>query len=110
MFGGNASEVTVAGESAGGGSVMLHSMAFNGGLGSSLFSNIIAASPYLPPQHHFSDWVPSQEYYGFAEQAGCFAGSAFKDTMQLSTIFECLVNVETSVLMEANALISSSGT
>ena len=40
LFGGNAREVTISGQSAGGGSVMLHAMAFGGQLGDSLFSNV----------------------------------------------------------------------
>ena len=40
LFGGNASQVTISGESSGGGSVMLQSMAFGGYLGDSLFSNV----------------------------------------------------------------------
>lgn len=43
LFGGNASQVTIAGESAGGGSVMLQAMAFGGNLGTSLFSNVSLA-------------------------------------------------------------------
>ena len=68
-FGGDKSRVTVAGQSAGAGGVMLLGIAKNGTLATSLFSNvcgslttlrslltmhqIIAASPYLPPQHRF---------------------------------------------------------
>ena len=40
LFGGNASQVTISGQSAGGGSVMLQSMAYGGYLGDSLFSNV----------------------------------------------------------------------
>lgn len=40
LFGGDASQVTISGESAGAGSVMLQSMAFGGYLGDSLFSNV----------------------------------------------------------------------
>ncbi|KAL2352133.1 hypothetical protein BJ546DRAFT_988456, partial [Cryomyces antarcticus] len=40
MFGGNASQVTISGESAGGGSVMLQDMAFGGSMGTSLFVNV----------------------------------------------------------------------
>ena len=40
MFGGNASQVTISGESAGGGSVMLQDMTYGGRLGSSLFVNV----------------------------------------------------------------------
>ena len=40
IFGGNASQVTISGQSAGAGSVMLQSMAYGGYLGDSLFSNV----------------------------------------------------------------------
>jgi carboxylesterase type B len=53
LFGGNSSQVTIAGESAGGGSVMLQDMAYGGSLGDQLFSNTIAASPYLPMQYGY---------------------------------------------------------
>lgn len=44
LFGGNASQVTISGQSAGGGSVMLQAMAFGGHLGDSLFSNVSMTS------------------------------------------------------------------
>lgn len=53
LFGGNSSQVTIAGESAGGGSVMLQDMAYGGSLGDQLFVNTIAASPYLPMQYGY---------------------------------------------------------
>ena len=43
LFGGNASHVTIAGESAGGGSVMLQNMAYGGSIGDSLFTNVSPA-------------------------------------------------------------------
>lgn len=77
-FGGDKSRVTVAGQSAGAGGVTLLGIAKKGTLGTSLFSNvwsllitlrssltmhqIIAASPYLPPQHNFNAPAPTRQY------------------------------------------------
>lgn len=43
LFGGNTSQVTISGISAGAGSVMLQAMAFGGSLGESLFTNVRSA-------------------------------------------------------------------
>ncbi|KAJ9603643.1 hypothetical protein H2200_011829 [Cladophialophora chaetospira] len=107
LFGGNASQVTISGESAGGGSVMLQDMAFGGSLGTSLFVNTIAASPYLPMQYGYKDWVPSQAYYAFATAAGCPPGLPYGSQSQ--TIFQCLVGKDTATLINASATISQSG-
>ena len=108
MFNGNASQVTISGESAGGGSVMLQDMAYGGTVGDSLFTNTIAASPYLPMQYGYKDWVPSQSYYAFASAVGCPDVSAYGHVQQ--TIFQCLVTKDTTTLQKASALISGSGT
>lgn len=108
LFGGNASQVTISGESAGGGAVMLQTMAYGGTLGTSLFQNSIAASPYLPMQYRYNDWVPSQSYYAFATAAGCAPKTAYGSTSQ--TLFQCLVSKNTTVLQNASFSVSASGT
>ncbi|KAF2500211.1 carboxylesterase type B [Lophium mytilinum] len=108
LFGGNSSQVTISGESAGGGSVMLQTMAYGGTLGTSLFTNSIAASPYLPMQYGYRDWVPSQSYYAFAIASGCSPMTAYGSSSQ--TIFDCLVSKDTETLQRASYNISSSGT
>jgi len=108
LFGGNASQVTLAGESAGHGSVMLQSMAYGGSLGESLFSNAIAASPYLPQQYSYADFVPSQSYYAFASAVGCFGPPALPLNDLDKWIFQCLIEKDTEVLQNASATISGS--
>ncbi|KAF3034908.1 hypothetical protein E8E12_005489 [Didymella heteroderae] len=92
-FGGDASRVTISGESAGGGGVMLLGIGKNGTLGDSLFSGIVAASPYLPPQYNFDAPVPEQKYRSFASRAGC-ANS--------TDILSCLRSKDTVTLQTAN--------
>ncbi|KAJ5154782.1 CAZyme family CE10 [Penicillium coprophilum] len=69
-FGGDASRVTIAGESSGAGSVMLQSMAY-GGREDNLFNNVIAASPYSTALHQYDGKVPTRHYDDFAARAGC---------------------------------------
>lgn len=107
-FGGNASRVTVSGESSGGGSVMLQTMAFGGILGDSLFNNAIAASPFLPQQYGYKDFVPSQSYYAFASAVGCFGPPALPQNNVSSSVFDCLVSKDTVTLQNASATISGS--
>ena len=125
LFGGNPSQVTIGGQSAGGGAVMLQSMAFGGHLGNSLFSNVrglsndeldlklianqaIVSSPYLPMQYGYADFVPSQSYYAFASAVGCFGPPALPQSNLSASIFQCLVGKDTKTLQNASATLSGS--
>ncbi|KAF2830465.1 alpha/beta-hydrolase [Ophiobolus disseminans] len=99
-FGGDCSKVTIAGESAGAGAVMLLSIAENGGLGTSLFRNSIAASPYLPAQYDYDAAIPTQRYRDFASQAGC-AGTP--------DVLACLRKKDSTTLQRANIAVTSAG-
>jgi carboxylesterase type B len=107
QFGGNTSAVTISGESAGGGSVMLQDMAYGGSLGDSLFRSTIAASPYLPKQYAYDHWIPSQNYYAFADRANCSV-TAYGNAS--STIFDCLVSQDTETLQSASVDVTNTAT
>ncbi|EAW14623.1 putative carboxylesterase [Aspergillus clavatus NRRL 1] len=104
QFGGDPSRVTIAGESAGAGSVMLHSLAY-AGRDANLFQNIIAASPYSPPVYNYDDAVPTGYYQQFADLAGCGASSAANPG---NSTFACLVAAPTEVLQNASGIVSTS--
>ncbi|KAK0291095.1 hypothetical protein LTR35_001816 [Friedmanniomyces endolithicus] len=108
QFNGDPTQVTISGESAGGGSVMLQDMAYGGSLGTQLFINSIAASPYLPMQYGYKDWVPSQSYYAFATQAGCAPTTPYLKNGS-TPIFECLMSKDSATLINASATVSEEG-
>ena len=86
---------------------MLQTMVYGGNLGDSLFANAIAASPYLPHQFGYADFVPTQSYYAFASAVGCFNGLAQNN--RNTSIFNCLLEKDTQTLQEASSIISGSG-
>ncbi|OHF01988.1 acetylcholinesterase [Colletotrichum orchidophilum] len=94
QFGGDRRKVTIAGESAGAGSVMYHILAVDGSLGTTLFNNGIAASPYLPFHYAYDAAFPTARYQAFAEKAGCLSSG---------DVLECLRGKESMTLQVASA-------
>ncbi|KAI1336476.1 carboxylesterase [Xylariaceae sp. FL0016] len=101
LFGGDPSQVTISGESAGGGSVMMLAMANGGSEKQANFTGAIADSPYLPTQWDYDgDW-PTRYYHAFADEVGCSSTSN-------QTTFDCLVSADTVALQNASAWVSAS--
>jgi hypothetical protein len=69
-------------------------------LGTSLFSQAIANSPYLPPVYPFYDTIPEEHYNLFAQESGC---------LNSSDVFGCLVGTDMATLMHASAIVATSG-
>ncbi|KAK0644577.1 inactive carboxylesterase 4 [Cercophora newfieldiana] len=98
-FGGDPEGVTIAGESAGAGSVLLHALARNGELGTSLFKNIISASPWVPTQPYYDEAISIRHYNDFATAVGCSSREG---------VFDCLVSKDSLTLQRAANKVSTS--
>ncbi|KAI0391356.1 alpha/beta-hydrolase [Xylariaceae sp. FL0594] len=98
-FGGDPNRITVGGESSGAASAIFHALAHGGK--DKTFNNLIAASPYFPPVHRYSDPFPKARYDRFVELAGCIKPPARQTT------FDCLVAADTEVLQNASGAVST---
>ncbi len=66
-------------------------------LGTLLFDQSIAASPYLPFQYAYDATWPTARYYSFSVAAGCPASG---------DVFSCLVSKNTTTLQNANYVVT----
>ncbi|PNP52698.1 hypothetical protein THARTR1_06762 [Trichoderma harzianum] len=80
---------------------MYHDTAAGGSLGSLLFNQGIAASPYLPFQYNYNAVWPTARYYAFSVAAGC-PGSG--------NVFSCLAGKDTVSLQNANIQLAAQQT
>ncbi|KAJ7585203.1 alpha beta-hydrolase [Mycena floridula] len=94
LFGGDPSKVTLWGDSAGGGAVVLHTVANNGKTRPQLFRTGIGSSTYLPPQYPFNHRIPEAIYAEVVSRANC---STATDTLA------CLRSTDEASLEAINA-------
>ncbi|OBT54867.1 hypothetical protein VE04_03758 [Pseudogymnoascus sp. 24MN13] len=101
LFGGDSCSVTIAGNSAGAGSVMYHALTNGGTSGTALFQNAIVSSPYLPVQNNYDATFPTQRFYDFSVAAGCPSSGS---------VFDCLLSKDSMTLQQASSQISTTQT
>ncbi|KAJ8083136.1 hypothetical protein AAF712_007218 [Marasmius tenuissimus] len=96
-FGGDPEQVTIWGQSAGGGSVLQHVIAEDGETSPQLFRGAIASSPFLPSQYAYNDTIPQALYNQVVDAVNC---KSSQDTL------ECLRKADISALESANEKIN----
>jgi len=76
---------------------MYQALAVGGSLGSLLFNNAIAASPYLPFQYEYDANFIKNNYYALSEEVGC--GSS-------GNVLGCLTSVDSTTLQQASHTVT----
>ncbi|KAF8871826.1 Alpha/Beta hydrolase protein [Infundibulicybe gibba] len=97
-FNGDPSRVTIWGQSAGGGSAMLHAIANGGNTQPSLFRGAISSSSYVPSQYYYDDVIPEKLYSQVVALTNC----SVPDSLS------CLRAADAKILEAANVHIGNS--
>ncbi|KAH6909222.1 Alpha/Beta hydrolase protein [Coprinopsis sp. MPI-PUGE-AT-0042] len=97
-FGGDPSQVTIWGQSAGAGSVLQHLIANGGNTNPPLFKSAISSSLFIPSQYPYDHRIPEGIYSQVVSLTGC--------SNSTSTL-ECLRKADVGKIQAANLQISS---
>lgn len=101
QFGGDPKNVSIWGQSAGGGSVVAQVIANGGKTNPPLFSKALASSPFWPKTYKYNTPKAQAVYDAFVELAGC---KGEEDSLK------CLKGIDVQTLRTASLVISGSHT
>lgn len=103
LFGGDAQNVTIWGQSAGAGSVVAQVLANGRGKQPKLFSKALASSPFWPKTYKFDDTEAEIVFDAFVNLTGCAGAKS-------GGVVDCLKSVDVQVIRDASLIIDARST